>query len=269
MKICIRWVVAALAVALPAALALAAPDLSAPQLQAYVNGDKYSGYVLADPTTRKMQDDEFENPGMMWVDQGRELWYRVEGKAGKSCASCHGDPESMRGVATRYPAVDKETGQLMSIEHRINQSRIKHMEAEPWKWESDEMLGTSALVRSQSRGMPIQVKVDGEAKPFFEQGKAFYNQRRGQLDMACANCHIQNRDGMIRSERLSMGMPNGFPTYRLKWQKLGSLHRRFRGCNSQVRAEPYKQGSPEYTALELFVMWRASDLPVETPSVRK
>ncbi len=131
------------------------------------------------------------------------------------------------------------------------------------------MLSASSLVRLQSRGMPVQVKIDGEAAPFYAKGKAFYEQRRGQLDMACVHCHVQNHGKYVRSEHLSQGMPNGFPTYRLKWQKLGSLHRRFRGCNKNIRAEPYKQGTPEYTELELYVMSRANGLPVESPSVRK
>ena len=40
------------------------------------------------------------------------------------------------------------------------------------------------------------------------------------------------------------------------------------GCNKQVRAKPYKRGSPEYTNLELYMKHRASGLPVESPSVR-
>jgi sulfur-oxidizing protein SoxA len=67
---------------------------------------------------------------------------------------------------------------------------------------------------------------------------------------------------------LSQGQSNGFPTYRLKWQKLGSLHRRFRGCNKQVRAKPYGYGSDEYVNLELFVASRGNGLPVETPAIR-
>ncbi|MGI9373918.1 MAG: sulfur oxidation c-type cytochrome SoxA, partial [Hyphomicrobiales bacterium] len=106
------------------------------------------------------------------------------------------------------------------------------------------------------------------ATEWFEKGKAFYNQRRGQLDMACSSCHVDNAGNKIRANILSQGQGNGFPTYRLKWQKPGSLHRRFRGCNKQVRAKPFKTGSDEYLALELYVMWRGRGLPVETPAVR-
>jgi len=142
------------------------------------------------------------------------------------------------------------------------------MKAKPFKFESKELLGMTAFVRHQSLGMPINVKVDGEYAPFFEKGKEFYYQRRGQLDMACKHCHEDFPGTKIRANTLSQGQANGFPTYRLKWQGVGSLHRRFRGCNSQVRSTPFDQGSDEYLALELYVMWRGRGLPVETPAVR-
>jgi sulfur-oxidizing protein SoxA len=116
--------------------------------------------------------------------------------------------------------------------------------------------------------MPVAVAIDGPAKPFFEKGKAFYEQRRGLLDMSCKNCHEDNAGSILRANVLTQGQSNGFPTYRLKWQKVGSLHRRFRGCNKQVRATPYKNGSDEYVNLELYVAWRGVGLAVETPAVR-
>jgi sulfur-oxidizing protein SoxA len=35
-----------------------------------------------------------------------------------------------------------------------------------------------------------------------------------------------------------------------------------------MRAEPYPYGAGEYVALELFLMWRARGMNVETPAVR-
>jgi sulfur-oxidizing protein SoxA len=67
------------------------------------------------------------------------------------------------------------------------------MQAEPWKWETRELLGMTAYVRHQSSDKPVNVKIDGKAAPFYEKGKEFYYQRRGQLDMACSNCHEDNR----------------------------------------------------------------------------
>ena len=230
----------------------------------------WSGRKWASASTSAMQDDDFANPAGPWLETGESNWSKVDGEAGKSCASCHNDAaQSMKGVATRYPAIDKASNKLMALEARINNCRTKNMKAKPYKWESGDMLGMMIFVKSHSRGLPMSVKVDGNYKKYFEQGKAFYYQRRGQLDMACSHCHEVNFGNQIRAEVLSQGQSNGFPTYRLKWQKPGSLHRRFKGCNEQVRSKAFKRGSPEYTSLELYLAWRGQGLPVETPAVRR
>lgn len=234
----------------------------------YQVGDHRSGYTYAEPETRAMQDDNFQNPGMLWTEIGEENWAKVEGEAGKSCASCHKEPASMKGVAVSYPKYVAAKKGLENLEQRINRCRTENMKAKPWKYESKELLGMTVFVRHQSLGMPIKVKTDGEYAPFYEKGKAFYNERRGQLDLACKHCHEDYPGVRLRANTLSQGQANGFPVYRLKWNGVGSLHRRFRGCNKQVRAEPYGYGSDEYLALELYVMSRGQGLPVETPAVR-
>ena len=228
-----------------------------------------SGYHFRVPETQAVQDDDFENPAFLWVEEAELLWDEVDGEEGKACSSCHGDVESLKTVGSTYPVYFEPWGKLINLEQRINHCRSENMKAEPWKYESDQMLGMTALVRHQARGEPVNVKIDGEAAQFFEEGKAFYYQRRGQLDLACSHCHESYAGTKIRADMLSQGQSNGFPTYRLKWQKLGSLHRRFKGCNEQVRAEPYKRGSDEYVNLELYLAWRGQGLPIESPAVRQ
>lgn len=235
----------------------------------YQVGDLRSGYTYAEPETRTMQDDDFENPAMLALDYGAELWSTKDGDANKSCADCHGDAaDSMKGVGARYPAFYEPWGKPINIELRINECRKNNMQAKPYKYESNEMLGMTAFVKYQSRDMPVNVDIGGPNKEFFLKGKEFYYERRGQLDMACKHCHDDNPGNMIRANLLSQGHSNGFPTYRLKWQNIGSLHRRFRGCNSMIRAEPFGYGSDEYVNLELYLAWRGRGLPVESPSVR-
>lgn len=231
--------------------------------------DRRSGYTYASVETRQMQDDEFENPGYLWVDKGAELWVQPDGAAGQSCMDCHADAvESMREVGLRYPVYAPEIDKLITIEQRINQCRTERMQADAWPWESEPLLAMTAFVKNQSKDRSMNPVIDGPAARFFEAGKAFYLQRRGQLDMACIHCHEMNHGNMLRAQRLSQGMANGFPLYRLKWQALGSLHRRIRRCNEQVRAKPYALGAEEYVNVELYLAWRARGLPVETPAVR-
>jgi L-cysteine S-thiosulfotransferase len=46
------------------------------------------------------------------------------------------------------------------------------------------------------------------------------------------------------------------------------LQRRLRNCLFGMRAETYALGAPEYVDLELYLMWRARGMKLETPAVR-
>ena len=245
-------------------------DPKDPAMAKYMAGEKRSGYTFAEPETRAMQDDDFMNPAMLWVGKGETLWTTVEGSAGKSCSSCHGKAEdSMKTAGAHYPKYNAGEHKVINLEQRINLCRTQAMGAPEWKYESEPLLAMTTYVKMQSRGVPVQVAIDGPAAPWFDAGQRFFYERRGLNDVACSHCHVDHWGHHIRTELLSQGMSNGFPTYRLKWQKLGSLHRRLAGCNEEIRAEPYPLGSFEYVALELYLAWRSQGLQVETPSVRK
>ena len=228
------------------------------------------GRAFQSPATQALQDDDTANPGMLWVEQGAKLWAEPAGTAGKSCASCHGDAaQSMKGVAARLPAVDASSGRLMNLEARIVDCRVQRQGAPAPAYESAELLNLTAYVSMQSRGLPRSVTIEGTAKPFFEQGKTFWQTRQGQMNLACGQCHDDNVGRKLRGDTISEGHSHGWPGYRLDWQGMGSLHRRLRACSLGVRAEILDYGSPEYLALELYLAWRGGDLVIESPGVRR
>jgi L-cysteine S-thiosulfotransferase len=244
--------------------------LTAGELSHYIVDGRRSGYTFLSEENQRLQGDDFANPGLLWVERGRELWRQADGSAATSCASCHGDAaDSMRGVRTRYPHFDPTGGKLTNLEQQINRCREERLQATPYPYESEALLALTAFISTQSRGMPVDVRIDGPAQPFFEAGRVFFHQRRGQLDLACAHCHEQYAGQRLRGEVVSQGQTNGFPVYRLTWQTLGSTHRMFEWCNASVRAEPYPYGSDEYVNLELYLAWRGRGLPVETPAIRR
>jgi sulfur-oxidizing protein SoxA len=228
----------------------------------------YSGWRFRTDETQALEADDFENPAMVAVEYGLELWETPAGSSNKSCADCHGDVESMKGLRANMPRWSEAKGKPESLEHIINASIAEHQGAEAWKWESPEMLAMTSLIGMQSRGMAMTVQTDGPMAEWVEKGKDLYYTRVGQLDMSCSQCHEDNYGNMIRADHLSQGNINGFPTYRFKWQGLGSLHRRFSGCMKNIRATPFKRGSDEFVALEAYLAWRGAGLGIETPAVR-
>jgi L-cysteine S-thiosulfotransferase len=231
--------------------------------------ERRSDYELMGPELRLMQDDDSANPGMLWVFDGEAQWQRKEGSAGKSCADCHGEAaRSMKGVAVRYPAFDPTLGRPIDLEGRINACRTRHQGAEPLAFESRELLSLAAFVARQSKGLPISADDDAATLPFVAAGRAIFEQRQGQLNLSCAQCHDDNWGQKLAGATIPQGHSTGYPLYRLEWQSLGSLQRRLRNCLVGMRAEPYAYGTPEMTELELFLARRAHGLTLETPAVR-
>lgn len=233
-------------------------------------GDVRPGRDYLTPELQQLQDDPSRHPGFLWVQQGAEIWREAPASGRQSCAGCHGSAEqSMRGVATRYPAVDPASGKLLNVEGRINQCRTDRQDAPPFPYESEALLGLASYIGLQSRGLPVSVRIDGAAAGHFERGRAFFEMRQGQFDLSCRQCHQDRAGQRLSGETMSHGLGNGYPVYRLEWNGVGSLHRRFRSCAAGVRAEPYPSGAPEYVALELYLAWRARGLPMETPAIRR
>lgn len=231
--------------------------------------ERKSGYEFMARETRAMQDDDTANPAMLSVLDGETLWQRKDGSAAKSCADCHGDARtSMKGVAARYPAFDAALGRPIDLEERVNICRTEKQQATALAFESKELLALAAYVGQQSRGMPIDIADDARTRPFLQAGRDMFTERQGQLNLSCAQCHDDNWGQKLAGAPIPQGHPTGYPIYRLEWQTLGSLQRRLRNCLFGMRAISYPYGAAEMVNLELYLMWRARGMPIETPAVR-
>jgi sulfur-oxidizing protein SoxA len=231
--------------------------------------ERRSGYADMGRETRAMQDDDAVNPATLWVLDGEALWGRKAGAAALSCADCHRDArDSMKGAAARHPAYDAATKTLLNLEGRINRCRTERQKDKPLAYESRELLALTAFVAKQSRGLPIEVESSERTQAFLDAGRATFRRRQGQLDLACRHCHDERAGKRLAGTLVPQGHPTAYPVYRLEWQGVGSLHRRMRNCLVGIRAEPWPLGAPEYVELEMYLMWRARGMPLESPGVR-
>jgi sulfur-oxidizing protein SoxA len=229
-----------------------------------------SGYAFIDDSTRAMQDDDFENPGMLAVDQGYALFHEQREFEPYRCASCHEEDATGLdpGAIARYPVFDPGLGGLVTLQRRINYCWETNLDRFPLTPGDSQLIALETFVRHQAKGEPVNVQTDDEMAPLLARGEALYNTRFGQLDMACRHCHVQHQGQWLRGQRLSQGQANGFPEYRLGGGRITSFQQRLTECFVSFRAEPFEYGSEEYDLLELYVMSRGNGLPIETPAVR-
>ena len=227
-----------------------------------------NGFYAMDPIMRVNWEaiEEFP-PYMPTVERGDTLW-KTKFANGKSYNHCF----TSASVATNHPRWDRETGEVETLPMAINRCREANAE-KPLKYGKGEMLALQAYIAYESRGNPTKVVVpadDPRALDAYKQGKKFYFSRRGQLNMACYHCHFDNAGKNIRANVLgpALGQTTHWPAYRSKWGDMGSLHRRYKGCNKQVRAKPFDFQSKEYRNLEYFHTFLSNGIPVNGPGAR-
>ena len=212
----------------------------------------------------------------IYVDKG-EILFNKPFKNGKTYSSCF--PKAKKGIRQNYPYFSTKRNEVVTLELAINECRKKNGE-KPLKWKKGAMTHLTAYMAYKSRGKKGNVKIvnSAESMKWYERGKKHFYAKRGQLNMSCADCHYHNAGNKIRADILSpaLGHTSHFPVYRNKWSLvsktgdgMGTLHRRYGGCNKQVRAKPFKAQSEEYRALEYFHTSMSNGLTMNGPGIRK
>ena len=228
-----------------------------------------NGVYAIDQNSRDQWEalEEFP-PYEIAIEEGEDL-FNTPFKNGKNYASCFRN--SGIGIKGDYPYFDTNKNKVVTLEQAINNCRTKNGE-NPLKYKKGKIASISAYMAYTTRGQIINIKIpkNQRARDAYEQGKHFFYARRGQLNMSCAHCHVDNAGNFIRANVLSpaLGHPSSWPTYRSKWGAMGTLQRRFTGCNKQVRAKPFKAQSPEYSNLEYFLTYMSNGIPWNGPGVR-
>lgn len=266
----------------PFAAATASPEEDLEDFRAYFEEkfpetpfEDFKNGVYSVNESRRTEWESMEQfpPYESGVDEGEELYNEHADVYDK----CFGDDAP--GVKTDFPHWDDENERVVTLELAINECR-EDAGLEPYGWKTGKLAAVSAYIGYESRGDTIDVDIpNAAAESAYEDGKQFFYAKRGQLNLACANCHLDSAGEQIRADILSpaLGHPTHFPVYRKKWEAagdgdlagFGTMHRRYGGCNKQVRAKPFPAQSEEYRNLEYFHTYMSNGLEVNAPGVRQ
>jgi sulfur-oxidizing protein SoxA len=232
--------------------------------------DFSNGVYSIDAAAREeWKDIEEFAPYELNLSKGEELFNKpfANGKTYGSCFENGGI-----GIRQNYPYFDTSRGEVITLELAINECRTANGE-KALGWKRGDIADISAYMAFTSRGNLFDIKIpdDPRAIAAYERGKRHFYQKRGQLNLACADCHKFYSGNLIRADLLSpaLGQLTHFPVYRSKWGGLGTTHRRYDGCNDLVRAKAFPAQGEEYRALEYFHTYMGNGLAVNGPGARK
>ncbi len=266
-----------LSVLMGAATALATPEQDRQEFvksytQKYPNikvDDYVYGALAFDEDSRSQYNSIMEFPPFESdIDKGRKMW-ETAFKNGSKYAACF--PNDGKQIAGNYPQFDEAKSRVVTLHDVINACRTANGE-EVYKVNDMKTMGTlTAYMRTLSDGMLMNVKVEGpKAMAAYEDGKKTFFTRKGQLNFACASCHVQNAGTRLRSELISpaVGHAVHWPVFR-GGDSLTTLQQRYEGCYKQVRAVPPPQGGEIMNNLEYFHSSLSNGLPMKASVFRK
>lgn len=231
--------------------------------------DYVYGALALDAGSKAQYDAIMEFPPFdSQVEAGKKMW-ETPLKSGKTYADCL--PNGGKNIAGNYPMFDEAKGKVVTLQDVINDCRVANGEA-AYKLNDMKTMGTlTAYMRTLSDGMLMNIKVESpKALEAFNDGKKTFFSRKGQLNFACASCHVQNGGNYLRSELISpaLGHTVHWPVFR-GGDNLVTLQQRYTGCFRQVRAVPPAQGSTTMNNLEYFHSYISNGLPLKASVFRK
>jgi sulfur-oxidizing protein SoxA len=216
------------------------------------------------------------------VEKGKALWNKPFAN-GESFASCV--KKGAIKPAYTYPRWNKASKSVRTAEldimdcakaNNADPNELKFLSADLNKEEKPrvQLAEVTAYFYSLYKGKRVKPDVDfadTDALAAYEKGKKYWWTRRGQLNFACAHCHVDmaGKDlGGNQPLSAALGHTTAWPAQRLEWQRLETIMQRYATCNSQVRAKPEKHYGNEYLNLQLYETYMSSGLPLTAPAMR-
>ncbi len=197
------------------------------------------------------------------IDEGKELYEKEKG-----IKECFPDP----AIAGEYPKFVKGKGVVTLTSEIVSCAKKNNLKGWGFTKGKTAKLEAYFAFSSKEKGKKVNIAINSkEAAEAYERGKKAYYSQRGYLKLSCATCHVQGAGQRVRNEYISplTGATTHFPVYRLKWEDLGTLERRVKGCNKDQGENPHKPDSNWMKEILYFMAYMSNGLPVDGPDIRK
>jgi L-cysteine S-thiosulfotransferase len=231
--------------------------------------DYIYGALIANPGGREQYDQIMEFPPFVGdIEQGKKIW-ETPFRNGKTFGDCFAN--GGHDVVGNYPYYDEKLGKVLTFENALNACLRQNAEPEMAYGKRYPMGVLAAYARTLSDGMRIDIKVDTPgAIAKYQAGRELFYRRIGQLNAACAGCHVHNAGNIMRMEIISpaLGQATHWPIFR-GGEELMTFQGRFKRCMEQMRAVPFGYDSEEWNNLEYFLSYLSNGIPLKSSVFRK
>ena len=236
---------------------------------------------------RKMLAED--NPGELWIGQGKTLFHQKRGPRNVSLEQCDFGlgPGKLDGATTQLPRYFPDTDKVQDLESRLltclvelqgfDRGEVVKRAISRAGSDGSDVEALALYITSRSNGMKMNVSL-GHQKEYdaFKVGEYLFFRRSGQTDFACVQCHGA-ADKRIRLQGLiHMTSKQGvqevvstWPAYRGAHFVVHTMQWRLYDCFWQMRLPELKYASETSIALTTYLHYQGNGAVVKVPGFKR
>ena len=262
---------------------IAAIALACVSAIAFAQGD--TGDPLA--VGRKMLAED--NPGELWIDKGKQLFYEKRGPKSASLDQCDFGlgPGKLEGAASRLPRYFPDTDKVQDLESRLlscmvqlqgfKREDIVRRAISPGGSNGSDVEALALYITSRSNGMKMNIALSHQKEyDIYKAGEYLFYRRSGQTDFACIQCHgeadkrirLQDLVNMTDKKQIQ-GTVSTFPAYRGAHFVVRTMQWRLYDCFWQMRLPELAYASDTSIALTTYLHYQGNGAVIQVPGFKR
>jgi len=230
-----------------------------------------------------------DNPGELWIDRGKKLFYEKRGPKNASLEQCDFGmgPGKLEGAAARLPRYFPDTDRVQDLETRLvtcmvelqgfkREDIVKRAISRPASDGSD-VEALALYITSRSNGMKVNVSLSHQKEyDMYKAGEYLFYRRSGQTDFGCVQCHGEANKRIRLQDLIHMTDKKGaqevastWPAYRGAHFVVRTMQWRLYDCFWQMRLPELKYGSDTSIALITYLNYQGNGAVIKVPGFKR
>jgi sulfur-oxidizing protein SoxA len=230
-----------------------------------------------------------DNPGELWIERGKKLFYEKRGPKKASLEQCDFGlgPGKLEGASARLPRYFSDTDKVQDLESRLltcmvqlqgfNRDEMIKRAISPGGSGGSDMEALALYITSRSNGMKMNVSL-GHQKEYdmYKAGEYLFHRRSGQTDFSCVQCHGEANKRIRLQDLIHMTDKKGaqevvstWPAYRGAHFVVRTMQWRLYDCFWQMRLPELKYASDTSIALTTYLHYQGNGAEIKVPGFKR
>ena len=243
----------------------------------------------ADPLAVGRQMLAEDNPGELWIDKGKNLFYEKRGPKKASLERCDFGmgPGKLEGAAAQLPRYFPDIAKVQDLESRLltcmvqlqgfNREDIIKRAISPGGSSGSDVEALALYITSRSNGMKVNVSLSHQQEyDTYKAGEYLFFRRSGQTDFGCVQCHGEANKRIRLQDLVHMTDKKGaqevastWPAYRGAHYVVRTMQWRLVDCFWQMRLPDMKYGSDLSVALTTYLNYQGNGAVIKVPGFKR